>query len=79
MSSGNTSVRLKSAKPDRAAVDQTGDGRESDDSLLTLIGRGDAKSTHQSWAILVDRHLPPITRYASYVLRDAARAEDLAQ
>lgn len=50
-------------------------GRESDDSLLARIGDGD----RSAWAKLVDRHLAPITRYASYVLRDAARAEDVAQ
>lgn len=79
MSARKTSARLNTAAPDRTGADQTGKGRESDDSLLARIGQGDAKDRHQSWAILVDRHLPPITRYASYVLRDAARAEDVAQ
>jgi RNA polymerase sigma-70 factor (ECF subfamily) len=57
-------------------------GRESDDSLLARIGKGGkgGKDTDRNaWTELVDRHLPPVTRYASYVLRDAARAEDVAQ
>ncbi len=54
-------------------------GRESDDSLLARIGNVSKGSDRNAWTELVDRHLPPITRYASYVLRDAARAEDVAQ
>lgn len=50
-------------------------GRESDDSLLARVGNGD----RSAWGDLVERHLPPVTRYASYVLRDAAQAEDVAQ
>jgi len=54
-------------------------GRESDDSLLARIGNGGKGSDRNAWSELVNRHLPPITRYASYVLRDPARAEDVAQ
>lgn len=57
-------------------------GRESDDSLLARIGksgRAGKGNDRNAWTELVDRHLPPVTRYASYVLRDAARAEDVAQ
>lgn len=50
-------------------------GRESDDSLLDRIGRGE----RDAWNILVDRHLSSVTRYATYVLSDAAQAEDVAQ
>ncbi|MBT5455660.1 MAG: RNA polymerase sigma factor [Rhodospirillaceae bacterium] len=50
-------------------------GRESDDSLLARVGNGD----RSAWGDLVERHLPPVTRYANYVLRDAAQAEDVAQ
>ncbi len=50
-------------------------GRESDDSLLARIGKGD----RDAWAIVVNRHLPPVTRYATYVLHDSAQAEDVAQ
>ena len=49
--------------------------RESDDSLLGRVGDGD----RGAWAVLVQRHLPPVTRYANYVLHDAALAEDVAQ
>lgn len=49
-------------------------GRESDDSLLARVG-----NDRSAWRALVDRHLPPVTRYANYVLRDAAQAEDVAQ
>ena len=59
---------------DTRRPDQSGE-RESDDSLLARIGAGD----RSAWGVLVDRHLAPVTRYASYVLRDAARAEDVAQ
>jgi RNA polymerase sigma-70 factor (ECF subfamily) len=52
-----------------------GSGRESDDSLLARIGAGE----RDAWTIIVDRHLPPVTRYATYVLGDAAQAEDVAQ
>jgi len=54
-------------------------GRESDDSLLAHIGNGRKGGDRTAWAELVDRHLPPIIRYAAYVLRDPARAEDIAQ
>ncbi|MDA1326771.1 MAG: sigma-70 family RNA polymerase sigma factor [Proteobacteria bacterium] len=57
-------------------------GRESDDSLLARIGKGGKGgkgNDRNAWTELVGRHLPPVTRYASYVLRDAARAEDVAQ
>ena len=53
--------------------------RESDDSLLARVGNGRKGSDRTAWVELVDRHLPPITRYAAYVLRDPARAEDVAQ
>lgn len=49
--------------------------RESDDSLLARVGNGD----RSAWGDIVERHLPPVTRYANYVLRDAAQAEDIAQ
>jgi RNA polymerase sigma-70 factor (ECF subfamily) len=39
------------------------------------VGNGD----RSAWGDLVERHLPPVTRYANYVLRDAAQAEDVAQ
>ena len=54
-------------------------GRESDDSLLARIGSSGKGGDRGAWVELVDRHLPPVTRYASYVLRDPARAEDVAQ
>ena len=50
-------------------------GRESDDSLLARIGRGE----RDAWNIVVERHLPSVTRYATYVLRDMGQAEDVAQ
>lgn len=49
--------------------------RESDDSLLARVGNGD----RSAWNEIVERHLPPVTRYANYVLHDAAQAEDVAQ
>ena len=60
-------------RPGRSA--DLGAGRESDDSLLARIADGD----RDAWAIVVNRHLPPVTRYATYVLHDSARAEDVAQ
>ena len=62
----------------RRATSETHQGqkgrRESDDSLLARVGNGRNGSDRDAWAELVDRHLPPITRYAAYVLRDPARA-----
>jgi len=51
------------------------DGRESDDSLLSRVARDESAA----WAVLVDRHLGPVTRYANWILRDNAAAEDVAQ
>lgn len=52
-----------------------GSGRESDDSLLARIGAGE----RDAWDTVVTRHLPSVTRYATYVLGDPALAEDVAQ
>lgn len=50
-------------------------GGESDDSLLARVSNGDVSA----WAVLVDRHLGAVTRYANWILRDAGMAEDIAQ
>jgi len=71
MATGGSPQNLTRA--DRAS--ERGSGRESDDSLLSRISSGD----RDAWAIVVNRHLPPVTRYATYVLHDMAQAEDIAQ
>ena len=75
MSSSSTSL----LRPSPEGRQSPEGGRESDDSLLARVGNKRKGSDRAAWTELVDRHLPPITRYASYVLRDAARAEDVAQ
>lgn len=75
MSTTGTSLRGPSLEG-RQSPDS---GRESDDSLLARVGNRGKGSNRSAWSELVDRHLPPIARYASYVLRDPARAEDVAQ
>lgn len=54
---------------------RTPDRGESDDSLLARIGKGE----RDAWTIIVERHLSPVARYATYVLRDASQGEDVAQ
>jgi len=61
--------------PPSGGVAPTPAGRESDDSLLARVGNGD----RSAWGEIVERHLPPVTRYANYVLHDAAQAEDVGQ
>ena len=48
---------------------------ESDDSLLARMAAGD----RDVWGGLVARHLPPIVRYAGYMLGNGSHAEDMAQ
>jgi len=79
MSAGGTTVQRPPPRAHRPVTDTIGAGRESDDSLLARIGNSGRRVDRKAWAELVDRHLPPITRYATYVLRDPARAEDVAQ
>ena len=52
-----------------------GGAGESDDALLARMAAGD----RDAWGTLVARHLPPIVRYAGYVLGNGAHAEDIAQ
>ena len=52
-----------------------GEASVSDDALLAQIGAGDVGA----WEIIVDRHLPAVSRYAAYVLGDNAQGEDVAQ
>ncbi|MGB0576394.1 MAG: sigma-70 family RNA polymerase sigma factor [Alphaproteobacteria bacterium] len=47
----------------------------SDDMLLAQIGAGDIAA----WEIIIERHLPAVSRYAAYVLGDNAQGEDVAQ
>lgn len=46
-----------------------------DDRLLRLAAQGE----QAAWAVLVERHLPGLVRYAWYLLHDRAEAEDAAQ
>ena len=50
-------------------------GPASDDKLIVLAASGD----QTAWTAIVERHLSPLTRYAWYVLREPAEAEDIAQ
>lgn len=75
MSTTDTSLRRASSETRHSP----NSGRESDDSLLARIENSGKAGARNAWAELVRRHLPPITRYAAYVLRDPARAEDVAQ
>jgi RNA polymerase sigma-70 factor (ECF subfamily) len=75
MPAAGTSLRRASSETHQGQKGR----RESDDSLLARVGNGRNGGDRDAWAELVDRHLPPITRYAAYVLRDPARAEDVAQ
>ncbi len=48
---------------------------QNDDALIARTARGD----RSAWGELVDRHLGAVVRYAGYVLKDDAMAEDIAQ
>ena len=47
----------------------------SDDRLLHLAAQGE----QAAWAVLVERHLPGLVRYAWYLLHDRGEAEDAVQ
>lgn len=66
-------ARDKSGIP-RGTADAAG-GTDPDLAFVLQAGQGD----HQAAAVLVARHLRPITRYAFRMLRDGAEAEDVAQ
>jgi RNA polymerase sigma-70 factor (ECF subfamily) len=75
MPTSGTSLRRTASRPRQ---EPSGEG-ESDDFLLDRVVNGRNGSDRDAWAALVNRHLAPITRYAAYILRDPARAEDVAQ